>query len=73
MTPIESRYDVRLLTLMGVAISSFETLALELDVDADKLLAESLYLTTKRIHEVGEEMYISKLESNYPLLAKAID
>lgn len=72
MTPIESRYDIRLLTLIGVTINVLETLSLELDADADKLLAEYLYLTSKQIHEQGANEYLDKLTRFYPMLEEAI-
>ena len=72
MTPIESRYDTRLLTLIGVTINMLETLSLELDVDADKLLAEYLYVTAKKIHEQGGKEYLDKLTRFYPMLEEAI-
>lgn len=70
--PIESEYDLRLITLIGVAISAFESLSLARDIDADKLLSDHLYLTTKYIHEVGEQVFIEKLTRDYPLLKEAI-
>ncbi len=73
MTPIESPYDTRLTTLIAVAINVIESLALVTDTDADKILAECLYLSNKSIHELGEEKYLDKLLVNYPLLQKAID
>lgn len=72
MQPIDSKYDVRLVTLIGVAISAFESLALETDTNTDKLLADHLYLVSRYIHEVGEEMFLDKLERHYPLLQEAI-
>ena len=73
MKPIKSEYDVRLLTLIGLAVSAFETLALELNVDPDKLLAENLYLVTKKLHEVGEEEIINKFHQQYPLLEEVLN
>lgn len=73
MKPIKSEYDVRLLTLIGLAVSAFESLALELNIDPDKLLAEYLYLVTKKLHEVGEEEIVNKFRQQYPLLEEVLD
>ena len=72
MTPINSIYDVRLVTLFGTLINAIESLAIETDRDPDVLLAESLFLVNKRLHEVGEEMYLEKLKRHYPILQEAI-
>ena len=72
MTPIESKFDVRLVTLIGVAINTIESLALCADTDPEQILAESLYLSNKRISEVGEESYLMKLSKQYPILEQAI-
>lgn len=72
MTPIESVYDVRLTTLIGVAINVIEELAVRTHKDPDLILAEALYLTNKNVHEHGEEQYHSRLEGHYPMLAEAI-
>lgn len=72
MTPISSPCDVRLVTLIGVAMNVIESLALATDTDPDKILAEHLYLTNKRVHEIGEDLYLEDLTSNYPLLQQAI-
>ena len=72
MTPISSAYDVRLVTLIGVAINVIESLALATDTDPDKILAEHLYLTNKQVHELGEQSYIDDLTDNYPMLCEAI-
>ena len=73
MTPIETRYDTRLVTLIGVAINTIEALALEVGCDPDKILAESLYLSNKYVHERGEEVYLNTLSTNYPMLNEALD
>ena len=73
MTPIESQHDVRLVTFIGVTINAFETLSLQLNVDSDLLLAETLYLVTKQLHEIGEEEYQNKLARSYPLLNTILD
>ncbi len=72
MTPIESPYDVRLVTLIGLAINAVETLALEQNKNPEQLVAELLYVTNKRLHEIGEEDYFKKLSSFYPILSEAI-
>ena len=73
MNPITSRYDVRLLVLIGLAIDAIESLAIEVDIEPDRILAEQLYLTTKQVHEIGGECYMTKLTTHYPLLEKAIN
>lgn len=72
MTPIESHYDVRWLTLCGVTMEVIEELALLADKDPDLILAETLYRINKRIHELGEEPVANKLLSSYPILNDAI-
>lgn len=72
MTPIESLHDVRLVTLVGVAINAIETLAILKDKDPETILAEYLYLTNSYVNNVGEEVYIQKLQGHYPLLEEAI-
>ena len=72
MPPISSLYDVRLVTLIGVATTIIEALSLQLDKDPNLILAETLYLVNKRLHESGEEVYLEKLVDHYPLLREAI-
>jgi len=72
MNPIVSRYDVRLITLIGVAINALEAAGLETDVNPEQLLSDYLYLVTRQVHEVGEEQYLDKLATNYPMLNEAI-
>lgn len=72
MTPIESPYDVRFLTLVDVAISALEELALVTDSEPSQLLAEYLYKSNKQIHELGEQPIANKLMNSYPLLNEAI-
>jgi hypothetical protein len=72
MTPIESIYDVRLATLIGVAMSAIESLALAKNTDPERILAETLFLINKKVHERGEEEFLMKLNRNYPLLREAI-
>ena len=72
MTPIESEYDARLVTLIGVAIESIQDLSLRTNQDVDKILAERLYTVNKHVHEVGGESYLKSLNRSYPLLREAI-
>ena len=72
MTPIESPYDVRLVTLIGVAINVIEELAVRIEKDPDLILAEALFMTNKNVHEKGEEGYSNRLNDQYPMLAEAI-
>ena len=72
MTPITSIHDVRLVTLIGVAMNTIESLALETDVNPEQLLAEAMYMSNKCVHELGEQGYIERLSTNYPLLSEAI-
>ena len=72
MPPIVSPYDTRLTTLIGVAIDLAEELALYKHQNPSENLAASLYLANKRVHEWGEETYINKLATDYPILKEAI-
>lgn len=72
MTPIESQYDTRLITLIGLAINVIESLAIAKNVNPEEILASHLYLANKYVHEVGEEVYLHKLTKDYPLLEEAI-
>ena len=72
MKPIESRDDLRLATLIGVAINAIESLALEYNTNPEQLLAEYLYYTNKRVNEIGHEAYLHKLWRNYDILDEAI-
>lgn len=69
MTSVE---DVRLVTLIGVVINTIESLAVESDEDPDLILSRALYVTNKRIHEMGTNCYLEKLTNHYPLLKEAI-
>ena len=73
MTPIESRYDIRLVTLLALAMDAIETLALQLDANPDQILSDYLFLSTKKIHERGEEIYLNKLVNNYPMLDEVLN
>jgi len=70
---IESIYDVRLVILLNVLMDTIETLSLATDYNAELLLSENLYLSTKMIHERGEEKTIEKLFRCYPILREALD
>ena len=72
MSPIVSPHDVRLVTLIGVAVDLAEELALYKHQNPSENLAASLYLANKRVHEKGEEEYLGKLATDYPLLKEAI-
>ena len=72
MTPIENEYDTRLVTLVGVIISTTQALSINTDRDVETILAESLYLVNKNVHEIGTSVYLETLRRNYPLLEKAI-
>jgi hypothetical protein len=72
-SPITSIDDVRLVTLIGVAINTIESLAVEQDDDPNAILARELYLTNKRVHDVGTACYLHKLTSHYPILKAAIE
>ena len=72
MTPIDTTDDVRLVTLVGVAIDVIEDLALAKGKNPEEILAERLYLANRKIHERGAEEYIEKLTTQYSLLYEAI-
>ena len=73
MTPIESKDDVRLVTLVGVAINVIEELAILTDVSPNEILAEYLYFTTLKQLELGTTQYMTKLATHYPILYRAIN
>lgn len=73
MSPIESIYDCRLVTLLATLMSLVETLALELDSDPDTLIAEYLYYQTKKVYSQGEEDVLNKIQSSFPILVEALD
>ena len=73
MTPIESRYDIRLVTLLALAMDTIETLALEFDTNPDQILSDYLFVITKKVHEKGEETYLNKLMNNYPILDEVLN
>ena len=72
MKPIGSRDDLRLATLIGVAINAIESLALEYNTNPEQLLAEYLYFTNKKVNEIGHEGYLNKLWTHYSILDEAI-
>lgn len=73
MTPIESRYDVRLAIILSFAMSAIESLALETDTDPELIAAQYLFINTKSILEYGEEKCLNKLMNNYPILDDVLD
>ena len=73
MNPIESRYDVRLVTVLALAMDVIETLALETNCNPEQILSDYLYLITKRIYGTGEEGYLNKLINHYPMLDEVLD
>jgi hypothetical protein len=72
MTPICSEYDIRLVTLLGVVIDVIGEHALDTGQSPQELLAESLYRVNKQVYSVGEEQYIDRLHTCFPLLKEAI-
>lgn len=73
MTPIESRYDLRLVTILGVAMEAIECIALENNTNPEQLIAEYLFLINKRIATVGEEVFLNKLFNCYQILDEVLD
>ena len=72
MNPIVSHDDVRLVTLIGVAIDTIGELALRTNDSLEEILAKALYRSNKRIHEIGAERTMNELVTCYPLLREAI-
>jgi hypothetical protein len=72
ITPICSEYDTRLVTLVGVVIDVINERAFESEQSPEQLLAESLYRVNKAVHAVGEEQYVDRLHTCFPLLKEAI-
>ncbi len=72
MSPIVSPYDTRLLTLAGVVINLAEELAVWNNQSPREGVAEALFLVSKRVHEHGEEDYMDRLCTDYPILQEAI-
>lgn len=73
MTPIESIYDVRLVVLLETMIEMIEALAIETDCNPEQILSDHLFLSTKKVHEYGEEVTMAKLQDHYPMLSEALD
>ena len=73
MTPIESRTDERLATLVGVTIDVIERLALEVDQNPDLILAESLFISLQNIKDSGASETMDKLRCTYPILDQTIN
>lgn len=72
-SPITSTEDIRLVTLIAIAMNTIEALALEQNIDPDFILSEQLFLTYKHISEMGSDCYLQKLVDHYPLLQQAIN
>ena len=72
MSPIVSPYDTRLLVLAGVIVNLSEELAVWNNQSPREAVAEALYRVNKRVHEHGEEDYMDRLCTDYPLLKEAI-
>ncbi len=72
MSPIVSPYDSRLLTLAGVIVSLSEELAIWSNQSPREAVAEALYMVSKGVHVHGEEDYMDRLCTDYPLLKEAI-
>ena len=73
MTPIESRYDLRLVTILGVAMEAIECIALETNSNPEQLIAEYLFLINKRVSTIGEEAFLNKLFNCYQILDEVLD
>lgn len=73
ISPIESIYDVRLVTLFDVLMGFAETVSLTTDCNAEQLVSDFLYLSTKKIHAQGEQNTLDKLLKCYPILIEAVD
>ena len=67
-----SPYDIRFVTLIGVAIDLAEELALVKGGSPEEHVNGALYLANKRIHKWGEEKYMNQLISGYSILKEAI-
>jgi hypothetical protein len=72
MNPICSEYDRRLVTLIGVVIDIIGEQAMLTGASPEELLAVSLYRTSKEIVSVGEEHYVNRLHTCFPILKEAI-
>jgi hypothetical protein len=72
MTPICSEFDVRLVTLFGVVMDVLGDQALLTGKSPEELLAENLYRVCKQVHTVGEEEYVNRLHTCFPLLKETI-
>lgn len=72
MTPIDSMEDLRLLTLIGVAMEAIEELALIQNIEPELLLAELLFKANKELLEQGTQPMSNKLLNCYPVLNQAI-
>lgn len=72
MNPILSPDDIRLVTLIGVAIDTIGELALRTGNNPEEILAKALYRANKRVNEVGTERTMNELATCYPLLKEAL-
>ncbi len=72
-TPINSIDDVRLVTLIGVAINVIEDYGLQNDIDPETVLAKYLYIANRQVLSAGTNCYLEKLIDHYPLLNEAIN
>ena len=72
MNPILSPDDIRLVTLVGVAIDTIGELALRTGNAPEEILAKALYRSNKRVNEVGVERTMNELTTCYPLLKEAL-
>lgn len=73
MTPIESRYDLRLVTLFGVVMEAIEDMSMIDNTNPEQLIAEYLFKVNKKVHSVGEEAFLNKLFTCYQILDEVID
>lgn len=69
---ITSIDDIRLVTLIAVAMNTIEELALEQNTNPDTILSDQLFLTYKHINEMGANCYLEKLASHYPILRELL-
>ncbi len=72
MTPIESIYDVRLTVLLRTLMDVIECLAIQTDCSPEQLLSDHLFISTKRVHQYGEDTTMIKLQDHYPMLTEAL-
>jgi hypothetical protein len=73
MTPIESIYDHRLLTLLNSLIDLSEDMAIKTGNDPSLILAESLLKNTRKILQGKEQNLLDKVRKFYPTLLESLD